>query len=111
MDNIFKNEEGRQSSTIEFKNPLLWESREDRPAYGKTKDAFAKLFGEEGISAMDRILREEAAKRNPKDRKTVYFIVPKSMLDEVSALPDYEQLRDLPVVAVVEDEKGGIVIQ
>jgi hypothetical protein len=60
---------------------------------------------------MDRILREEAEK-NPADRRDVYFVVPKAWHDHLTAnYKDYNLLRDLPVVAVVEDPNGGIPIK
>ena len=108
VDNIFEDEKGNNSSTIEFSNPFLWEDKYDYTA--KVKELFRSLFGEEGISAMDRILREEAEK-NPADRRKVYFVVPKAWHDHLTAnYKQYNLTRDLPVVAVVEDSNGGIKI-
>lgn len=109
VDTIAVGYEGVNSSTIEFYNPLLWNSNSE--SIQQIKEIFRNLFGETGAARMEELLREYA-ERKPNERPNVYFVVPSAWHDSMKNLRgnNYELLRELPVVAVVEDSKGGLTM-
>lgn len=110
IDTIAQNYDGVDASTIEFYNPMLWTGNSE--VVQSIKEMFRNLFGTSGVSRMEELLRKYSEMK-PEERPAIYYMVPNDWHESMKHLrgSKYNMLRELPIVAVVEDSEGGITME
>jgi hypothetical protein len=89
---------------------MLWTGNSE--VVQSIKEMFRNLFGTSGVSRMEELLRKYSELK-PEERPAIYYMVPNDWHESMKHLrgDKYNMLRELPIIAVVEDSEGGITME